>query len=106
MSVALKTPAALAVSSVEPWVYLIPISRRAGEAAVPNGTDGNWCEYTYVPVAVPSVDPIVKSVLSPIWTVLNVETTPAITGAMSGTSTVPAAPNDAPVGAMLSGDAL
>ena len=92
---------------VELAAHVMLVSRRAGVPIVPTGTVGKTLWYAYEPVAVPSVEPIAKSVVSPKCVPSNpVAATPATTGPMIGRSTVPVTPNDAPVGAMLSGLAL
>jgi hypothetical protein len=92
---------------VEPAVYMIFWILRATVPIVPAATVGNACVYVNDPVAVPSVEPTVSDVDTPTVVVTNpVAAVPASTGPMIGMSTVPVAPNVAPVAAMLSGDAL
>src|SRR4051794_29330126 len=80
---------------------------RAGLPTVPTACVGKTLLYAYEPVAVPSVEPIVACRSTPNAVPSKpVAATPATTGPIIGTSTVPVTPNGAPVGAMSSGVAV
>jgi len=99
-SVARNVPAA-AVRVVDPLVHdTLAIWRpRLGRSA-------NVCVYVKVPVAVPSVDPTFAVTLTPMVGEKIVWFAPAMMGPISVIDAVPLAPNAAPVGAMLSGEAV